>query len=60
MEAITKELNGATEYIRAMKRTKKYNNEDLDNLLMHLGKIEDAVNKLFIGAVSWRSGLFNF
>lgn len=51
MEDITKELNSATEYLRAMKKS-GHHKGDCDNILMHLANIEDLVNKLFIANVS--------
>jgi len=51
MEEITKELNSATEYLRAMKKS-GHHKGDCDNILMHLANIEDLVNKLFIANVS--------
>ena len=51
MEDITKELNSATEYLRAMKKS-GHHKDDCDNMLMHLANIEDLVNKLFIAIVS--------
>ena len=54
MEEIKKELNSATEYLRAMKKS-GHHKGDCDNILMHLANIEDLVNKLFIADVVGRS-----
>ena len=54
MEEITEELNKATEYLRAMKRTGAHKG-NCDNVLMHLANIEDLVNKFFIPVVGVRS-----
>ena len=59
MEEITKELNRATEYLRAMKRAKTADKEDCDNVMMHLGNIEDLVNNLAIHNVSKRLWTFD-
>lgn len=45
-DKIVKELNGATEYLRAMKRAKTANKEDCDNVMMHLGNIEDLMKSI--------------
>lgn len=51
MEKVTEELNKATEYIRAMKRAGT-NKGDCDNLLMHLGNIENLVQDGLLSHVS--------
>tara|TARA_R110000822_G_scaffold241380_1_gene370658 strand:+ start:1125 stop:1454 length:330 start_codon:yes stop_codon:yes gene_type:complete len=53
MEDITKELNSATDYLRAMKKS-GHHKGDCDNILMHLANIEDLANKLFIANVTPR------
>ena len=59
MEDITKELNNATEYLRAMKRS-GHHKGDCDNVLMHLANIEDLVEKLTIPVVSQQRELLKF
>ncbi len=51
MKEITKELNSATEYLRAMKKS-GHNKGDCNNILMHLANIEELVKNLTIPVVS--------
>lgn len=44
MNKITDELNGATEYLRAMIKT-GHHKEDCENVLMHLANIDDLIKQ---------------